>query len=136
MIYYTTAKVFQALLGLKKNLGWNCQLVDETRIMDMWYVLLLYFLFNMWMNVEIWNTTITFYITTLALYKKCWRERFQQVRWRLFPYPTKKFLCVRFNELEEEHFPTMTPTIDSSKAFLLLSIDILHYFSWGFYNDN
>jgi len=22
---------------LKKNLGWNCQIVDENRSMDMWY---------------------------------------------------------------------------------------------------
>jgi len=28
----------------------------------------------MWMNVEIWSTTITFYIATLALYKK-WKKK-------------------------------------------------------------
>jgi len=36
---------------LKKKLGWNCQIVDENRIMDMWYVLMWYFLSNMWMNI-------------------------------------------------------------------------------------
>jgi len=60
---------------LKNDLGWNCQIVDENKIIDIWYVLMWDFLSIMWMNVEIWNTTIiTFYITTLALYKE-WKKK-------------------------------------------------------------
>jgi len=60
---------------LMKNIGWNRQILDESKIMDMWYVLIWYFLSNMWMNIEIWNTTITFNIATLTLYKK-WKNKF------------------------------------------------------------
>jgi len=55
---------------LKKNLEWNRQIVDENQIIDMYYIQMWSFLSNMWMNVEIWSTTITFYIATLALLKK------------------------------------------------------------------
>jgi len=36
----------------------------------MWYELMWYFLSNMWMNVNIWSTTITFNIATLTLHIK------------------------------------------------------------------
>jgi len=55
---------------LKKTLGWNHQIVDENIIRDMSYVQMRYFLFSMWMNAEIWSTTIKLYIATLALRKK------------------------------------------------------------------
>jgi len=60
----------QKTSNLKRNLGWNWQIVDENIIIDMWYVLMWYFLTNMWMNVEIWSTTITFNIIFLPLHNK------------------------------------------------------------------
>jgi len=60
-------KSFARKLQIKETLGWNHQIVDENRIRDMWYAWMWYFLSNMWMNVEIWSTTIKFYIATLAL---------------------------------------------------------------------
>jgi len=51
----------------KKKLVWNRQIVNENQIIDMWYVLMWYFVSNMWMNVEIWSTTTKFYIATMAL---------------------------------------------------------------------
>jgi len=55
----------------KKKLRWNWQIVDENIIMNMWYVLMWYFLSNTWMNVEIWSIIVTCNITTLALHENC-----------------------------------------------------------------
>jgi hypothetical protein len=43
--------------------------VNENKNRDMWYVQIWYSLSNIEMNVENVDTTVTFYITTLALYK-------------------------------------------------------------------
>jgi len=45
-------------LQIKRNLE-HLHIVDKNKIMDMWLVLLWYFLSSIWMHVEIWSIVET-----------------------------------------------------------------------------